>query len=136
MSVIEYYPGYSQVQVAMNLTWQVIASITQANPMVVTTENNSNYNPGMMVTFNIPPSFGMTQLNGRNVQVTNVTGTGVTCNVDSTNFSAFAYPSPLPSAFTQPTIIPNTSGPYLPPLPLPYGNQESFEGVIFNGGEI
>jgi hypothetical protein len=136
MSSIEYYPGYSQTQVGMNLTWQVIASITQANPMVVTIENNSNYNPGMMVTFNIPPSFGMQQLKGRVIQVINVSGTEVTCNVNSTNFNSFAYPSPIPSSFTQPTIIPYSSGPYLPPLPLPFGNQDSFEGAIYNGGEI
>lgn len=135
MSTTTYYPGYSQVNVMMNLTWQVIASITQAYPMVVTTISNSNYVPGMMVTFNIPPIFGMKELNGTNIKVTSVTGPAITCNVDSRSFTPFAYPSPLPNAYTSPTIIPNSSGSYLPPLPLPYGNQDSFEGVIYNGGE-
>lgn len=136
MTSVTYYPGYAQIQVADNLTWQQISSITQANPMVVTTSNNHGYVAGMKVTFLIPGMFGMTQLNGLNVQVLSLTPNTLTINVDSTNFTAFAYPSPLPSAYSIPTVIPNCSGPYLPPLPLPYGNQDSFEGVIYNNGLI
>ena len=134
MSSVIYYPGYSQVQVQENLRVQTIASITQANPMVVTTVNNHGYVAGMDVTFLIPSQFGMTQLNGINAQVISITPNTLTINLNSTNFSVFSYPSPLPSAYTPPSVIPNASGPYLPPLPLPYGNQDSFEGVIFNSG--
>lgn len=136
MTSVMYYPGYSQVQVGDNLTWQQIASITQANPMVVTTTNDHGYVAGMNVTFLIPGMFGMTQLNGQNLQVTAITSKTLTINVDSTHYTPFAYPSPLPSAYSIPTVIPNSSGPYLPPLPLPYGNQDSFEGVIYNNGLI
>lgn len=135
-SSVIYYPGYSQVQVVENLLWQQIASITNANPMIVTTQNIHNYPAGVNVSFNIPTNFGMTQLNGKNVQVIAVTSNSLTCNIDSTRFSAFAYPSPLPQAYTPPTIFANASGPYLPPLPLPYGNQDSFEGVIYNNGPL
>ena len=134
MSSVIYYPGYSQVQVQENLRVQTIASITQANPMVVTTVNNHGYVAGMDVTFLIPSQFGMTQLNGINAQVISITPNTLTINLNSTNFSVFSYTSPLPSAYTPPSVIPNASGPYLPPLPLPYGNQDSFEGVIFNAG--
>ena len=134
MSSVIYYPGYSQVQVQENLRVQSIASITQANPMVVTTDNDHEYVAGMDVTFLIPSQFGMTQLNGLNAQVISITPNTLTINLDSRNFSVFSYPSPLPSAYTPPSVIPNASGPYLPPLPLPYGNQDSFEGVIFNAG--
>lgn len=102
--------------------------------MVVTTVDDHGYVAGMDITFLIPSAFGMIELNGINVQVLQVTSNTLTVNVDSTNFTAFAYPSPLPNAFTPPSVIPNSSGPYLPPLPLPYGNQDSFEGVIFNAG--
>jgi hypothetical protein len=129
-----YYPGYSQVQVQENLRVQTIASITNANPMVVTTVNNHGYIPGMMVTFLITTQFGMVQLNNLNAQVLQVTNNTLTINLNSTNFSVFSYPSPLPSAYTPPSVIPNSSGPYLAPQPLPYGNQDSFEGVIFNSG--
>ena len=136
MPSVIYYPGYSQVQVQMNLLTQTIASITNANPMVVTTVNNSNYNAGMKVKFLIPSQFGMVQLNNIEAQVLQVSGTALTINVDSSNFFPFAYPSPIPNAYTNPSIIPNSSGPYLPPLPLPFGNQDSFEGTIFNDGLV
>ncbi len=131
---VTYYPGYSQIQVHDNLIVQTIASVTQANPCVVTTVNDHEYVAGMMVTFFIPTAFGMVQLNNQNVQVLSLTSDTLTINLDSTGFTPFAYPSPLPSAYTPPSVIPNSSGPYLPPIPLPYGNQESFEGAIYNNG--
>lgn len=133
MSVI-YYPGYSQTQVHDNLLIKTIESITQSNPMVVTTTEDHDYVVGMMVTFLIPSQFGMVQLNNLNVQVISLTSDTLTINLDSTGFTPFVYPSPLPNAYTPPSVIPNSSGPYIPPQPLPYGNQNSFEGVIYNNG--
>lgn len=134
MTSVIYYPGYSQIQVTENLIIQTISSITQAFPMVVTTVLDHNYVAGMMIRFLIPEAFGMTSLNNINAQVLSVTNNTLTVNVDSTNFTQFSYPSPLPGAYTNPSVIPNSSGVYLPPLPLSYGNQDSFEGVIFNNG--
>lgn len=135
MTSITYYPGYSQVQVQENLRVQTISSITQAFPMVITTINDHDYVAGMQVRFLIPSQFGMVQLNNLIGQVTQLTLNTLTINIDSTNFTPFAYPSPLPNAYTPPSVIPNSSGPYLPPFPLPYGNQDSFEGTIFNAGQ-
>jgi hypothetical protein len=132
---VTLYPGYSQQIVEMNLRLQTIASVTNANPMVITTVNNHGYVAGMNLTFLIPIIFGMQELNNLNAQVLSVTSNSLTINLNSINFSVFSYPSPLPSAFTLPSVIPNASGPYLPPQPLPYGNQDSFEGVIFNDGQ-
>jgi len=134
MSTVTYYPGYSQVQVQENLRVQTIESITNSFPMVVTTVDDHGYVAGMMVAFLIPVQFGMVELNKLNAQVLAITDDTLTINLDSTNFSVFSYPSPLPSAYTPPSVIPNSSGPYLPPIPLPFGNQNSFEGVIFNDG--
>jgi hypothetical protein len=134
MSIITYYPGYSQVQVQENLRVQTIASITNAFPMILTTIKDHDYVPGMNVTFLIPAQFGMIELNNVNCQVLQVTNNTLTINLDSSNFTPFAYPSPLPLAYTPPSVIPNSSGVYLLPLPLPNGNQDSFEGVIFNAG--
>jgi hypothetical protein len=134
MSSVIYYPGYSQVQVRENLIVQTIESITNSYPMVVTTVRNHGYIAGMMVRFLIPSSFGMVELNGLNAQVLALTDDTLSIDIDSTNFSSFSYPSPLPSAYTVPSIIPTSSGPYLPPKPLPEGNQNSFEGVIYNNG--
>jgi len=102
--------------------------------MVVTTVDDHDYVVGMMVRFLIPTQFGMVQLNEVRGQVIDLTSDTLTINLDSTNFTDFAYPSPLPGAYTPPSVIPNSSGPYLPPLPLPFGNQDSFQGVIFNNG--
>lgn len=134
MASIIYYPGYSQTQIKENLIIQTILTISQAYPMAVTTVDDHNYVAGMDVTFLISNQFGMTQLNGMNVQVLTASGSDLTLDIDSTTFTPFAYPNPLPSAYTNPSIIPNSSGRYLPPLPLPYGNQDSFEGAIYNGG--
>jgi len=134
MTSIIYYPGYAQVKIQENLQVKTILSITNSNPMVVTTTSNHGYVIGIMVRFLIPEQFKMVELNNIDCQVISLTDDTLTLNLDSTNFSIFSYPSPLPSSYTPPSVIPNSSGPYLPPLPLPYGNQDSFEGVIFNNG--
>ncbi len=135
-SSVTYYPGYSQQTVSENLVVKTILSITQAFPAVLTTSTDHGYPAGLMVTFFIPNQFGMIQLNNQNIQVLSVTNNTLTLNVDSTNYTPFAYPSPLPEAYTNPSVIPNSSGVYLPPLPLPSGNQSSFEGVEYNNGAI
>lgn len=132
---VQYYPGYSQVTVAENLKVKTISSVTQAYPAVLTTSSNHGYPIGVMVTFLIPNNFGMVQLNGRNVQVIDATANTLTLNIDTRAFTPFAAPSPLPNAYTNPSVIPNSSGMYLPPLPLPYGNEDSFQGAIFNNGQ-
>jgi hypothetical protein len=133
---ITYYPGYSQVIVVQNLRTQVITSITNAFPMVVTTEEDHGYVDGMEVRFLIPTSFGMQELNQITaVQVIGITSNTLSIDLDSSKFSTFQYPGSLPHAYTPPSVIPNNSGPYLPPLPLPYGNQTSFEGAIYNAGQ-
>jgi len=134
MSSVIYYPGYSQVQVFENLRTKTISSVTQAFPAVVTTSEDHGYPAGVIVTFLIPTMFGMVELNGVNVQVISVTNNTLTLNLDTRNFQSFAYPSPLPNAYTNPSVIPSASGPPLDPQPLPYGNQDDFEGVIFNNG--
>lgn len=135
MTSVTYYPGYSQEQVKDNLLCRDIASITNAYPMVVTTTVDHGYVAGMMVSFLIPIQYGMGELNGSNLQVVTILdATSVAIDFNSSQLTTFAYPSPLPSAYTPASIVPNSSGPYLPPLPLPYGNQDSFEGVIYNAG--
>lgn len=134
ISNVIYYPGYSQTQVIENLVWKKIDSITQAFPMVVTTTTDHHYPAGVKVRFNIPGMFGMIQLNDVESQVLSVTNNTLTINVDSRNYTPFAYPSPLPEAYTPPVVIPDASGQPLPPIPLPDPNQNSFEGVIYNNG--
>lgn len=135
-SSVIYYPGYSQQTVIENLVWKAIQAISNSAPCLVTTIQDHHYNAGIKVRFQIPTQFGMQELNGIEVQVISVTNNTLTINLDSTSFTVFAYPSPLPEAYTEPVVIPNSSGQPLPPLPLAYGNQDSFEGVIYNNGAI
>lgn len=104
--------------------------------MVVTTTTDHHYVAGMRVRFQIPSQFGMFQLNGVEAQIISLTNNTLTVNVDSRNFTPFAYPSPLPEAYTPPVVIPDASGKFLPPPPYPEPTQTSFEGVIFNDGAI
>lgn len=130
-----YYPGYSQVIVTPNLRTRTIISITNTSPAVITTSEDHGYVVGMEVRFLIPTPFGMQELNKIDaVQVIALTSNTITIKLDSLHFTAFQYPVSLPIAYTPPSVIPNNSGPYLPPLPLPFGNQTSFEGVIYNNG--
>ena len=134
MTSIQYYPGYSQTQVNQNLKVRTIASITNSNPMIVTTVVDHGYPAGVIVSFLIPDRFGMQVLNALKGQVIAITSDTLTIDIDSLRFDAFAYPV-LPFAYTPPSVIPTASGPPLPPnIPLPYGNQDSFEGVIYNDG--
>lgn len=135
-SSVIYYPGYSQQTVIDNLVWKTIDSITNSYPMTVNTTENHDYVAGMRVRFNIPQMFGMQELNAVEAQVLTASSNVLTIDLDSTNFSVFSYPSPLTYAYTPPVIIPDASGAYLPPQPLPYGNQTSFEGVEYNNGAI
>ena len=112
-SSVQYYPGYSQATVIENLVWQAILTISNSNPMIVTTVQNHKYTAGIRVRFKIPSQFGMIQLNGVESQVISLTNNTLTVNVDSSNFTPFAYPSPLPQAYTPPVVIPDASGAYL-----------------------
>ncbi len=131
---------------------RVIAKITNANPMVVTTLVQQNYAAGDVVTFSMPTIFGVPQLtnsiSGLPFQATvvsanNAVGTQtVTLNVNSINFGVFATSSgsasnpghwPLAAGypFSFPTMVPQAEGNTnslqaygVLPSPLPYANQD------------
>jgi len=131
---------------------RVIAKISNANPMVVTTLVQQNYYVGDVVTFDMPSIFGVPQLtnsiSGLPFQATviaanNAVGTQtVTLAIDSTNFGVFATSSgaatnpghwPLSAGypFSFPTMVPQGEGNInnfqafnVTPAPLPYANQD------------
>jgi hypothetical protein len=131
---------------------RVIAKITNANPMVITTLVAQNYQPGDVVTFDISSAFGVPQLSAGNsglpFQATvsssnNAVGTQTVtfANVDSTNFGVFATNSVAANSnpthwllagaypFTFPQMVPQGEGNLnalvgITPSPLPYGNQD------------
>ncbi len=131
---------------------RVIAKITNANPMVVTTLVQQNYYVGDVVTFDMPSIFGIPQLtnslSGLPFQATVISANNavgvqtVTLAVDSTNFGIFATSSgsasnpthwPLATGypFSFPVMVPQGEGNInnfqnfgIVPAPLPYANQD------------
>ncbi len=131
---------------------RVIAKITNANPMVVTTLVQQNYYVGDVVTFDIPSIFGVPQLtnsiSGLPFQATVIAANNavgvqtVTLAIDSTNFGVFATSSgaasnaghwPLAAGypFGFPVMVPQGEGNInnfqqfgVVPAPLPYANQD------------
>jgi len=68
---------------------QYIANITQASPAVVTFEEDHNFTVAEWISFRVPPSNGMIQLNNQKAQIISITPTTVTIAVDTTNFYPF-----------------------------------------------
>lgn len=118
---------------------RAIAAVTLANPMVVTTLVQQNYQVGDVVRFQIPTVFGMQQLvsgpNGLPVQFTvsavnNAVGTQTVtfANTNSSAFTAFAWAAAANYPYGLPLMVPQGEGNTnnltgIVPTPLPYGNQ-------------
>ena len=120
---------------------RAIAAITLANPMVVTTLVQQNYQVGDVVRFQIPTVFGMQQLvsgpNGLPLQFTvsavnNAVGTQTVtfANVNSSAYTAFAWAAAANYPYGLPIMVPQGEGntnnfvpPGPAPFPLPYANQ-------------
>lgn len=84
---------------------------------VVTTSVNHNMVVGQEVTFTIPPQWGMTQLDQAviaannpqtRIYISSVTSNTLTCNIDSSAFTAFSYPTSATAALgmTFPQVTP------------------------------
>ncbi len=130
---------------------RAIAAISQANPMVVTTLVQQNYQIGDKVRFAIPTVFGMQQINSTTnglpleftvSAVNNAVGTQTVtfANVDSSAFTAFAWPAASSYPFSLPVMIPQGEGNLnalngITPSPLPYGNQDILGFATQNQGQ-
>jgi hypothetical protein len=81
-------------QVAWYPRWRFITKITQATSAVVTTSVDHGYQVGADIRFSVSSSFGMTQINGLVGTITAVPSTSTfTVNINSTAFTAFAFPT-------------------------------------------
>lgn len=84
-----------------------VTGITQASQGVVTVSEKHQYVVGQKVEFSIPGSFGMVQLNNYYLPqskppvITAVTDYTFTINVNTTNFTAFAFPASSSSPTAQ-----------------------------------
>jgi hypothetical protein len=75
--------------------WRYITGITQATSAQVQLSVPSGYFVGQLVRVICPDSFGMTQINGLLGSITaiDVTNTLLTLNINSSAFTAFAFPT-------------------------------------------
>jgi hypothetical protein len=74
---------------------KLLASITRANPALVTTTTAHEYNTGLIVRLIIPTACGMPQLNGQTFQITVVSSTEFTIDIDTIEFDPFDVPTGL-----------------------------------------
>lgn len=88
-----------------------ITKITAAQQAVVTMSVTHGYKVGQVVRFVVPPAFGMSQINGLQgtitaINTTTTTGNSITVDIDSSAFTAFAFPVTADVPFTPALVIP------------------------------
>lgn len=93
MSANSYLPGTIVIPSSL-----LIASITNANPMVITATVNSvtasnTYYPGQLIRLIIPPAYGMQQANNMTGQILSINGLVFTVDINSIYFDTFSIPS-------------------------------------------
>lgn len=90
---------------------RVITKVTQASSAVVTLSVTHGYKVGQAVRFKVPADFGMVELDGLQgtitaIDTTTTTGNSITVDIDSSAFTAFAWPLTSSTAFTPAEVIP------------------------------
>ena len=89
----------------------VITGITAANPMVITTATAHRQTVGPKINLLLPAIMGMTQANTLVAQITAVSTTTITLDIDSSAFTAFGWPATTSVPFNVARIVPIGSGP-------------------------
>ena len=94
----------------------LIANISQAVQAVVYFTGKNDYTPGQILSFRVPSEFGMKEINNVHARVLSVTNSAtvssVTLDIDSSGFTAFAFPtSAVAAAGVSPAVaVPSASG--------------------------
>lgn len=83
-----------------------ISKITKAAAAVITTTVSHGYTVGQSVRLQVPSVFGMTQINELTGKVTAVAASTITTDIDSTAFTAFAWPLTAAVPFTHAQVVP------------------------------
>lgn len=114
----------------------IVTAITQATQAVVTTSVAHDYVVGQLLHLSVPSSFGMTEADQLTAKVVAVTDYSLTLDLDTTSFTAFAFPASadIPSTRLFATVapagqknsydvtnVPFRSGNFVPFISLPAG---------------
>lgn len=113
------YPRYSY-----------IANITAATQAVVSFTGKNDYTPGELLSFRVSSDFGMEQMNNVQARVLSVTNSStvssVTLDLDSSGFTAFAFPtsavaaagvSPAVAVASASGVVPDNGSASVPQIP-------------------
>jgi hypothetical protein len=85
---------------------RIVTAITLSNPASVTTSFPHNYNSGIILRIDIPPGYGMQQINQ---QVGTITVTGATTfniSIDTTFYDALTTPTTYREMAQLPQCVP------------------------------
>lgn len=90
---------------------RTITKITQAASAVVTLSVTHGYKVGQAIRFHVPAVYGMTELDGLEGTITAIdttlaTGNSITVDIDTTAFTAFAFPLTADVPFEAAQVIP------------------------------
>ncbi len=127
-------PGFYRVVAPNPLFYppeRTISKITQAAQAVVTTTVDHQYVVGQLVRFLVPAEFGMTEISGLTGSVVAVTQATFTVNIDTTGFTAFAFPLSAVSPFTPAQVIP-----FAETTNAAISNPNLLDDAVFNTGII
>lgn len=70
-----------------------VTAITAANPAVITVSVAHNYLVGDRIKVHCPAAFGMVEIDGLEANITAVTASTITTDINSAAFTAFAFPT-------------------------------------------
>lgn len=89
-----------------------IASISQATQAVVKLTVTHGYSVGQTVVFNVSSDYGMTQIDGLRGEIVSLpAGTNnIVVDIDTSTFTAFAWPITTDGAFTPAKVVPAGEG--------------------------
>ncbi len=90
MAILAYqYPVFKPAM-------RIVTNITNANPAIVTTSFPHGYISGATVRIDMPPSFGMQQINQQFGVIVVTSPTTFALPIDTTHYDAFSTPSTYP----------------------------------------
>lgn len=101
-----YTPSYANPLPTFQPAMRIIAGMTNANPMVITTTFAHQYETGLIVRLDIPPGFGMEQANQQVAEIIVLSPTTFSMPIDSTLYDPFVIPTDFPEFKQSPQVVP------------------------------
>lgn len=92
------FPGIWQPQSCL------ITNITQAADAVITTSVNHGYVADQLIYLSVAAQFGMSQASGKITKIKSVTANTMTVELDTSGFTAFAFPASNQGPFDFPNL--------------------------------